>query len=154
MNKIIIEENGKDFQQLEEMVVNVYDSLPSEIENSIFYPKLKQLLFMEITRFCKEQVELKQDLNILRQLVGEPLTEGEIRSYLEDLKSKYNNINSNVGIQYHIEFTRIDISCAIFVVIKRQDINLKKFVFRFKKKMINDYIDGVASGGLLEGENK
>lgn len=151
MNKIIFENESPELQQIQEMIVNVHDSLPTEIENSIYYPKLKQLLNIEIIRFCKEQVELKEDLNILRRLIGEPLSESEIREYVDQLKAKYNNINTNVGLDYHIEATRIDLSCVIFVIIKRQDINLKKFVFRFKKKDgIGKFIDGLGPGGLIE----
>jgi hypothetical protein len=147
---IILENNeSKELDHLEEMVVNVYDGLPVEIENSIFYPKLKQLLYFEIIRFCKEQTELKEDLLIFRNLVGESLEESQIREYLDTLKAKFNNTNSNVGLNYHIEATRIDLSCVLFVIIKRHDIHMKKFVFRFRKKNLGSNVDGIAPGGLF-----
>ena len=150
LNKLICENEDVGLQDLHEMIVNVHDSLPSAVENSIFYPKLKQLLHLEIIRFCKEQVELKEDLNIFRRLIGDQLSENEIRTYMNDLKAKYNNINSNVGIDYHIESTRIDYSCVVFVVIKRENIHMKKFVYRFKKKDISAGMNGLSIGGLMD----
>lgn len=154
MNKnIIIEEESDDIRRLNEMVISVQPSLPTEIENSIFYPKLKQLLHVEIFRFCKEQVELKEDLNIFRQLIGEVLTESQIREYLDGLKTKYNGINNNVGLDYQISATRIDYCCPVFVVIKRDVIHMKKFVFRFRKAGgIGTPLDGLTVGGLFDGE--
>lgn len=150
---IIVEENQRETQQLEEMTVTVLDSLPTAVENSVFYPKLKQLLHVEINRFCRDKQELKDDLNIFRQLIGEAMTEEQIREYLDNLKAKYNNLNTNVGIQYHLEFTRIDIACIVFIVIKRKDIEMKKFVFRFRKADgINASISGLTPGGLFELE--
>ena len=43
----ILEESA-DLQRLHEMFVDVRESLPTEVENSIYYPKLKHLLFSEI----------------------------------------------------------------------------------------------------------
>lgn len=129
---LIYEENSQ-ITQLNEVFVNVLPSLPTDIEGSIYYAKLKNLLHAEIMNFCKEQLELKSDLQFFRMNVGEALTEKEIREYLDTLKEKYNSKEQNVGIDYHIEATRIDFGVAVFCVIKRENIYMKKFVFRFRK---------------------
>lgn len=134
--------------QLNEMVVDVKDSLPTDIEGSIFYGKLKNLLHSEIVNFCKEQLELKQDLNVFRMSIGQEMSETEIREYLDSLKLKYNNQDNNVGIDYHIEATRIDYAVPVFVVIKRTDILMKKFVFRFRKAKLSDSIGELSSSGI------
>ena len=121
--------------QLNEMMLNVKGHLEDDVERSIYYPKLRNLLHSEIFHFCKEQLELKADLNFFRMSVGQVMSEVEIRDYLDGLKLKYNNKDdSNVALEYHIEETRIDIGVPVMVVIKRgNNINMKKFVFRFKK---------------------
>jgi hypothetical protein len=145
---MIIEEESRDLKNLNEMFVNVYDSLPTNIENSIFYPKLKQLLQLEIIKFTKEQIEIRQDLNLFRMNIGEALSEKDIREYLDSLKLKYNLTDNNVGIDYHIEVTRYDFGVPIFVVIKRDDIHMKKFVFRFRKASATMGLDTVDFGGI------
>jgi len=151
---MFIDEESKEIRQLNEMFVKVYDSLPTNIENSIFYPKLKQLLHMEIMKFTKEQVELKQDLNLLRMNIGEILSETEIREYLDSLKAKYNLEDNNVGLDYHIEVTRYDYGVPIFVVIKRDIIHFKKFVFRFRKASPNMGLNDVQVSGIPVSESK
>lgn len=119
---------------IDEMAVDVEDGLPSQITNSIYYSKLKHLLFAEIVSFCREKYDLKEDLQNFRIHVGEKIPEYEIRDYLDKLKSKYNNkADTNIGLDYHIEFTRVDMSVCIFVCIKRDEVSMKKFVFRFRK---------------------
>jgi hypothetical protein len=115
---MFLEEQSDDIRKLNEMFINVGDSLPSKIENSIFYPKLKVLLHQEILRFFMKSSEtahkeLKDDLNLLRLNVGEKLSETEIREYLDALKTKYNNEDNNIAIDYHIEVTRFDYGVAV-----------------------------------------
>lgn len=140
--------------KLREMSVNVDSGLPPTVSNSIYYAKIKHLLFAEIVNFCREKVELKSDLQALREHVGEPVTELEIREYLDQLKEKYNNrTETNIGIDYHIEFTRIDIGVAVFAVIKRDQISMKQFIFRFRKSA-QDTTSGLSSVGLPLPENE
>ena len=146
--KILNENNSPQMQTLNEMFVKVQTSLPTEVEQSIYYAKLKQLLHGEIMQFCKEQLELKQDLNMFRMNVGNALSEEEIREYLDSLKSKYNAHYDNVGIDYHIEVTRYDYGVPVFCVIKRNEIFMKKFVFRFKKSDQTKGINGLSNAGV------
>ena len=149
MEEIKVLNENSQITQINEMFINVSDHLPDKVELSIYYPKLKQLLHSEIFSFCKEQLELKEDLNIFRMLVGEYMNEKDIRDYLDSLKSKYNNKNDTfIGIDYHIETTRIDYGVAVFVIIKRAQINMKKFVFRFRKKDITLGIADVNNNGI------
>ena len=91
--KILNEQENPQMQLLNEMIVNVDRHLPNDVEQSIYYPKLKHLLHAEIINFCKEKLELKQDLNLLRMSVGKVMSENEIREYLDSLKEKYNSDN-------------------------------------------------------------
>lgn len=134
--------------QINEMFVNVQQGLSNEIEGSIYYGKLRNLLHSEILGFCKEQLELKQDLNMFRMMIGQDMNESEIREYLDGLKLKYNNQDNNIGIDYHIEVTRVDYGVPVFVVIKRNEIFMKKFVFRFKKKKISEGISNLTISGI------
>jgi hypothetical protein len=144
-------DDSSDLRSLNEMFVRVEDNLPSSIENSIYYPKLKQLLFNEIVDFCREQLELKEDLQLLRLNIGEQFSESEIREYLDMLKAKYNDgKHDNVGLDYHIESTRIDYGVPVFVIIKREEILMKKFVFRFRKYNINASIGNLSNGDVPE----
>lgn len=143
----ILSENSQ-ITQLNEMMVRVNDSLPTEIEQSVYYAKLKQLLHPEIYNFCKEKIELKQDLNFLRMNVGEKMTEKEIREYLDSLKLKYNGEVDDIGIDYAIEVTRVDYGVPVFVVIKRNEISMKKFVFRFRKINQENGIGNLTVSGL------
>jgi hypothetical protein len=144
----ILEESA-DLQRLHEMFVDVRESLPTEVENSIYYPKLKHLLFSEINDFCKEKIELKKDLHGFRELVGTVLEESDIRNYLEKLKTKYNMQVNNIGLDYHIEVTRIDFGVPVFVIIKRDFIYMKKFVFRFKKNIATG-LEGLTTVGTFK----
>ena len=143
----IFEENSQ-ILQLNEMFINVKDSLPTEIESSVYYGKLKTLLHSEIIGFCKEQTELKQDLNVFRMNVGKVMSETEIRDYLDSLKLKYNSTVDNVGLDYHIEPTRLDFAVPVFVVIKRGDIHMKKFTFRFRKSSQFEVLQGLNVSGF------
>lgn len=146
---MIILNESADLQRLNELFVDVRNSLPTEVENSIYYPKLKHLLFSEINDFCKEKLELKKDLHGFRELVGTTLEESDIRKYLENLKNKYNMQVNNIGLDYHIEVTRIDFGVPVFVIIKRDFIYMKKFVFRFKKN-ISTGLEGLTSAGTFK----
>lgn len=149
----ILEENSQ-IVQLNEIFVNVLPSLPQDIESSIYYAKLKNLLHPEIINFCKEQLELKSDLQFLRMNVGEALSETEIREYLDTLKQKYNSIEHNVGLDYHIEATRVDYGVAVFCVIKRDEIYMKKFVFRFRKKNQDGFLGGLSTSQIPDTKKK
>ena len=130
---IVLEETNSQLANINEMFIASLPSLPTDVENSIYYARIKQLLHPEIYNFCKEQLELKEDLNFLRMSVGEVMTEQEIRDYLDSLKDKYKD-NDKVGIEYHIEVTRIDYGVPVFCIIRRGNgIFMKKFVFRFRK---------------------
>lgn len=132
---------------LNEMIVKVSDSLPTKLENSIYYDRLKALLMPEIISFCKEFLELRDDLLYLRAAIGTELSEDAIRSYFDALKEKYNNKNNNIGLDYHIESTRIDYGVPLFVILKRNDIYMKKFVFRFRKISTSDGLQGLSNIG-------
>lgn len=135
---------------LNEMLMTAQDSLPKDIESSIYYPKLKTLLHSEILSFCKEQLELKSDLNFLRMEIGNTLSESEIREYLDSLKLKYNDKeDSNVCLDYHIEVTRVDYGVPVFIVIKRgNNIIMKKFCFRFRKKSVSQSLTDLTISGI------
>lgn len=139
--KIINEEINPQITQLNETLVNAQDSLPDNIERSIYYTKLKVLLHSEIMNFCKEQTELKNDLNTIRMSVGQMIPYSEIKDIFDGLMEKYNGKYQNVGLVYHSEATRIDIAVALVVTIKRSDIYMKKFVFRFRKNIGEDIND-------------
>jgi hypothetical protein len=134
---IIEEESSDDIKKLNEMYVTLVPSLSPGVTNSIYYNKLKYLMFNDIVQYCKEKLELKSDLLNLRSYIGDYLSEDDIEKYLDSLKKKYNGsadpLYQNIGIEYHIETTRIDYGVAVFCVIKRDDIYMKKFVFRFRK---------------------
>lgn len=136
-----------DIVKLNEFFIDAKPSLSTNVTNSVYYNKLKHLLHSEIVYFCKEKTELKNDLNMMRMMVGEKLTEESIREYLNGLKEKYNS-DTNIGIEYHIESTRIDYGVPTFVIIRRgENVSMKKFVFRFKKTSMIDSLDGVAPSG-------
>ena len=141
-------EESTDIQQLNEIFFHVLPSLPTNIENSIYYAKIKTLLHPEIVIFCKEKTELKQDLTFFRMTVGEKMTEKAIREYLDALKNKYNTVDNNIGIEYHLEITRTDIGVPVFVAIKRDDFYIKKFVFRFRKGLSSSLGD-LSNAGIL-----
>lgn len=140
---IVLEEENVNIVKINEMFMRVQNSLPTDIETSIYYPKLRQLLFNEINYFTKERKDVRDDLHLLRLNVGSYMNEAEIREYLDSLKEKYNN-NPYVGLEYHIEATRIDFGVPVFVIIRRGDIYLKKFVFRFRKPVTGANLDGLS----------
>lgn len=150
---MVILDEDKQIIDLREMVINSSKGLPSSVENSIYYPKLKHLLYNEIIRFTKDRVELRDELHFLRLNIGEPLGEDDIREYLDNLKIKYNNQDTNTGIEYHIEATRVDLGVSVFVVLKRDIIYMKKFVFRFKKASPSTGVIGLSASGLLLKES-
>ena len=154
MYEIITEAENPQLTTLNEMMVQVQDSLPTDVEQSIYYAKLKQLLHPEIFNFCKEQIELKQDLNLFRMSVGKPMVEKEIREYIDNLKQKYNEHYENVGLDYHIEITRYDYGVPVFCIIKRNNkIYMKKFVFRFRKINQKEGIGNLSNAGIPIGGN-
>lgn len=145
----VMNESGA-VKELNELFVNVATGLDPNVENSIYYAKLKQQLHPEIYNFCKEQLELKADLNFLRMCVGDVMTEAEIREYLDSLKLKYNNgATENVGLEYSIEITRVDYGVPVFVVIKRDQIYVKKFTFRFRKANFASGISDLTNSGVI-----
>ena len=56
---------------------------------------------------------------------------------------------NNIGLDYHLEVTRIDFGCSVFVVIKRDFIYMKKFVFRFKKDLTTG-LEGLTTAGTFK----
>jgi len=88
---------------------------------------------------------------MFRMSVGTALPEKEIREYLDGLKEKYSHYD-NVGLEYHIEQTRVDYGVPVFVIIKRGEIYSKKFVFRFKKANANDSLEGLTIGQVPIGK--
>jgi hypothetical protein len=145
--KVFLDENSE-LNTLNEMFVNVLPSMPSKIENSIYYNRLKHLLMPEIITYCKEFTDMRDDLLYLRAAIGTELSEDAIRAYLDGLKEKYNDKNNNIGLDYHIEATRIDYGVPVFVIIKRTDISMKKFVFRFRKTDVATGMDGLSPIGV------
>ena len=55
--KVLLESETSQLKQLNEMKVNIDKSLPNDVEQSIYYAKLKTLLHPEIFNFCKEKSE-------------------------------------------------------------------------------------------------
>lgn len=151
---MILLEESSDLKKLNEMFIKTLPSLPIDIENSIYYTKIRQLLHPEIFNFCKEQLDLKEDLNILRMSIGEPMVEEEIRSYLDTLKEKYSKVQ-NVGLEYSIEITRIDFGVPVFCVIKRGgEIYIKKFVYRFRKANQSTGLDDLSNAQIINNSLK
>jgi hypothetical protein len=146
---MIIDESASDeeISKLTEAVVKVVPSMPEAILNTSFYPRIKVLQIPEIMRFCKEQTTLKNDLLDMCNYIGEYLSESDIHDLFDALKDKYNNENPLVGLEYHIESTRIDYGVVLFVVIKRDDVYLKKFIFRYRKSL-DSSIDGLSTIGV------
>ena len=141
-------DESEELKTLNETIIRTSDSLDPIIANSIYYPRIKQLMFKEIIDFCKEKTELKNDLLQMQKLIGAKLSEAEIREYLDNLKLKY-GMTSDLGIEYHIESTRVDYGVCVFAIIKRNDIWTKKLVFRFRKAS-TDTIFGLSNGGVMD----
>lgn len=138
--------------RLNEMAVNVTPGQAPEIANSVFYAKIKHLLFGEIVSFTREKYELRADLQRLREFVGDLMTEAELRQYLDGLKDKYNNkTDTNIGVDYHIESTRIDYGVAVFAVIKRDEITAKTLVYRFRKAA-DVSLNGLSNTGVPQSD--
>lgn len=119
---------------LNELFVKVHDSLPSDLQRSIFYSRLRNRTHREIMIFTREQVGLKNDLIKLKAKIGSSMSEKDIINLFEPLLAKYNNIDNSVGLVYHIEATRIDYGVSLVAIVKRENISVKKFVFRFRRK--------------------
>jgi hypothetical protein len=145
---VIIVEQSRELTDLNEMFVKVEAGLPSSIENSIYYPKIRHLLMSEIIRFTKEKTEMRRDLEFLRMNVGMVLSEADIRDYLDGIKQKYNTKDNDMGIEYHIEGTRFDYGVAVFAIIKRDMVYVKKLVFRFRKPDTSVSVVGVSPTGV------
>jgi hypothetical protein len=147
MSKVVNEEESPELRQLNEMLVHVEPSLPAAIENSVYYARLKFALYPEILGFCREKTELRDDLNLLRLNVGVPMGEQSIRDYMDSMMGYYNGRQDNVGVAYHLEITRVDYGLAVFVVIKRDDCYMKKFVYRFRKNL-GEGLAGLSNSGV------
>jgi len=147
---IINEELSNEVQKINEMFITIKPSLDPRVTNSVYYPKLKHLMFSEIVEYCKEKIELRQDLLNLRTYIGDYVSEFDIRTNFDKLKDKYKEIQ-DIGLDYHIETTRVDYGVCMFCIIKRGDnIYCKKFIFRFRKTPdIGLDMSGIASGGSL-----
>ena len=145
--KCFLNEN-EELNNLNEMFVNVLPNLPTTVENSSYYGRLKTLLMPEIINCCKEFKDIRDDLLYLRAAIGTALDEGSIRAYFDGLKEKYNTKDNNIGIDYHIESTRIDYGVPVFVILKRNEIYMKKFVFRFRKTDLANGIQGLSNAGV------
>lgn len=133
---MVILEESDDIKKLNEMYVHVLPSLPVDVTNSIYYNKLKYFMYSEIVSFCKEKLELKADLLNIRSFIGDYMTDDDVTQLFDALKEKYTKhqkLYPNIGLDYHIEQTRIDYGVVVFCIIKRDDIYMKKFVFRFRK---------------------
>jgi hypothetical protein len=126
-------ETSKELETLHEMFIKVEDPLPADLENSIFYSRIKNTMTRELLGFMREQTELKADLLRLKDKIGDVMSESQIRKELEKMM-KYNEQNNNVGVIFHIESTRLDYGVPVIVMIKREVLHVKKFVFRFKKE--------------------
>ena len=120
------------------MRITVIDTVPNEISGSIHYGKIKHALHSHIVTFCRDKKELKNDLKLLSYGVGREYDYDILLEVMEGLKQKYNGRDNNIGLEYHIEFTRYDFALIVSVIIKRAEIEMKKFVFRYKKKAIGD----------------
>ena len=148
--EMIVEEISPEIQKINETIMTVYPSLDPRVTNNIYYTKLKYLLFNDIIKYCKEQIDLRQDLLNLRSQIGEYYTDEQLRDMFDAIKIKYNTgTNDTIGIDYHIESTRLDYGVCLFCVLKRGDIiNIKKFIFRFRKGNLNSGVQGLNSVGL------
>lgn len=146
--KIINEELSAPIRDTNEAIISVQPSLGIRETNTLYYPKLKYLMFNEITRFCKEKIDVRNDLLTLRTYIGEFLSEEEIQNILDGLKQKYSEVQ-DIGIEYHIEATRHDYGVCVFVIIKRGDIvYCKKFIYRFRKSVSTGLpFSGISAGG-------
>jgi hypothetical protein len=126
-------ETSKELEILHEMFIRVEDPLPADLENSIFYSRIKNTMTRELLSFMREQTELKADLLRFKDKIGDVMSESQIRKELETMM-KYNEQDNNVGVIFHIESTRLDYGVPVIVMIKRDVLHVKKFVFRFKKE--------------------
>jgi hypothetical protein len=135
-------ETSKELEALHEMFIKVEDALPADLENSIFYSRIKNSMTRELLKFMREQTGLRADLMRLKDKIGEVMSEAQIHREL-DAMMKYNEQDNNVGVIYHIESTRIDYGVPVIVIIKREVLHVKKFVFRFKKEDMSANIGGV-----------
>jgi len=126
-------DESKKQETLHEMFIKVESAHASTLENSIFYSRIKNTMMHDLMSFMREQIDLRDDLMKLRSKIGDAMSERDIRRELDKLMKKYNEADNNVGLIYHIESTRVDYGVPVMVMIKRNIIYVKKFVFRFKK---------------------
>lgn len=133
--EIINEELDNETKSVNEMIISMQKSLPTKVTNNIYYTKLKYLMFNEIIKFCKEKIDLKIDLLGLKDTIGEFLSEEQILDLFNSFKAKYNDQNyPDIGVEFHVESTRLDYGVCVFIIIKRGDtIFCKKFIFRYRK---------------------
>lgn len=153
--KIITEELSPEIQEMNEKFFKTSKDLSPRITNSVYYVKLKHLLFNEIVKFCREKIDLRDDLMSIRLLVGEYMSEEDIRELFDNIKNKYINTDAdnNICVDYHIESTHIDYGVCLFAIIKRgETLYVKKFIFRFRKGSGGLGLDfsGITNGGTLE----
>jgi hypothetical protein len=141
-------DNISDSNTINEMFIRVEESLPTNVENSMLYSRLKQLLKKEMFSFMKEQIELRDDLNKIIPMIGDAVPEYKIREMFDALVAKYNSKDNNNAIAYHIEATRVDYGVPVFVIIFRGQVLVKKFVFRFRKEKLGKGLDSVSSSGV------
>lgn len=159
--KIIIEENKSSDSVnkiLNEMVIHVDDKSHKQVsfadEHSIVYGRLKQRLQPDILNFCRNEIDLKDDLLFFRSMVGDTLREVDVLNYVKDIQDKYNNgrsYNRNVSIDYFIETTRYDFVLVLFTtIIRGENIFQTRFVFRYRKSSQTAGVHGMSMSGLPE----
>lgn len=146
---MIIEEESKELKDLNETFIKVLPSAPESVLNSAFYPRIRILEIPEIMQYCREHTDLKNDLLAIATFIGEFLTEDQIRDIFDGLKNKYNTNDSLVGLEYHMEATRVDFGIVLFVAIKRNNFYIKKFIFRFRKAL-DVSMSGLSNIGVPE----
>lgn len=123
------------------MKVVVYETVPEEISNSLNYTRIKHELHSHINNFCREKVDLKNKLHVLRLAVGRRYDPEDVKNTLEQFKEEFNEKDNNIGLDYNIVVTKFDFVVTVHVVIKRTDIEMKKFVFRYRKKSTTENED-------------
>lgn len=157
--KIIIEESKASNainKILNEMIINVDDKKRKHVsfadEHSIVYGRLKQRLQPDILDFCRNEIDLKDDLLFFRSMVGDTLREVDVLNHVKNIQEKYNNgrsYNRNVSIDYFIETTRYDFVLVLFVtIIRGENIYQTRFVFRYRKSNQTAGVHGMDMSGL------
>lgn len=145
----VYEKTERANELMHEMLVSPEaNRISDKTQHSIIYARLKNVLLIDIVKFCREQIALRSDLQILRLNVGEYVSEEELLKYAKDLEEKWNNRPNNIGITTHLETTLFDYSLVVFVVIKRDKIYTHKFVFRFRKPSVREGLFGLDLSGI------